>query len=210
MTVFAAAFATDLIDDAPDISSASSIAPWNNIGATTSPAESLIGPRIVWHKVFTPAPGAVVVTQNPPLASIPTGVLDAGDTYLHVVQGPADGSELTDATLGLNVAVYSNDDGGGALKGMVTIPTAPGGVWFYIGSRSFSGGDIANQWVQVTLPRPPVTAWEPAAELDSAETGRALATPILSRRERIPAYQATGVIDAGADAEPLTGQIWPR
>ena len=53
-----------------------------------------------------------------------------------------------------------------------------------------------------------VTAWEPAAELDSE--GPTLATPILSRRERIPAYQATGVIDAGADAEPLTGQIWPR
>ena len=53
-----------------------------------------------------------------------------------------------------------------------------------------------------------VTAWEPAGELDSA--ARALATPILARRERIPAYQTTGVIDAGADAEPLTGQIWPR
>lgn len=53
-----------------------------------------------------------------------------------------------------------------------------------------------------------VTAWEPAAELDSE--GRTLATPILARRERIPAYQAAGVIDAGADAEPLTGQIWPR
>ena len=53
-----------------------------------------------------------------------------------------------------------------------------------------------------------VTVWEPAGELDSA--ARALATPILARRERIPAYQATGVIDAGADAEPLTGQIWPR
>ena len=53
-----------------------------------------------------------------------------------------------------------------------------------------------------------VTAWQPAGELDSA--ARALATPILTRRERIPAYQATGVIDAGADAEPLTGQIWPR
>jgi len=53
-----------------------------------------------------------------------------------------------------------------------------------------------------------VTVWEPAAELDSE--GRTLATPILARRERIPAYQATGVIDAGADAEPLTGQIWPR
>ena len=56
----------------------------------------------------------------------------------------------------------------------------------------------------------PVTAWAPAAELDPADTAHALATPILSRRERIPAYQATGVIDAGADAEPLTGQIWPR
>ena len=210
MTVFADAFATDLIDDAPDISSANSIAPWSNIGATTSPAESSIGSRIVWHKVFTPGPGVLVVTQNPSLASIPTGVLDGGDTYLHVVQGPADGSELTDATLGLNVAIYNNDDGGGASKGMVTIPAAPGGVWFYIGSRSYSGGDIANQWVQVTLPRPPATAWEPAAEIDSAGAGRALATPILSRRERVPAYQATGVIDAGADAEPLTGQIWPR
>lgn len=208
MTVFADAFATDLIDDAPDISSANSIAPWNNIGATTSPAESSIGSRIVWHKVFTPGPGALVVTQNPSL--VPTGVLDGGDTYLHVVQGPADGSELTDATLGLNVAIYNNDDGGGALKGMVTIPAAPGGVWFYIGSRSYGGGDIANQWVQVTLPRPPVTAWGPAAELDPTDTGHELATPILSRRERIPAYQSTGVIDAGADAEPLTGQIWPR
>ena len=56
----------------------------------------------------------------------------------------------------------------------------------------------------------PVTAWAPAAELDPTDTGHELATPILSRRERIPAYQATGVIDAGADAEPLTGQIWPR
>ena len=56
----------------------------------------------------------------------------------------------------------------------------------------------------------PVTAWGPAAELDPTDTGHALATPVLSRRERIPAYQATGVIDAGADAEPLTGQIWPR
>ena len=56
----------------------------------------------------------------------------------------------------------------------------------------------------------PVTAWAPVAELDPADTGHALATPILSRRERIPAYQATGVIDAGADAEITVGQIWPR
>ena len=56
----------------------------------------------------------------------------------------------------------------------------------------------------------PVTAWVPTAELDPTDTGHALATPVLSRRERIPAYQATGVIGAGADAEPLTGQIWPR
>ena len=56
----------------------------------------------------------------------------------------------------------------------------------------------------------PVTAWGPTAELDPTDAGHELVSMILSRRERIPAYQATGVIDAGADAEPLTGQIWPR
>ena len=55
----------------------------------------------------------------------------------------------------------------------------------------------------------PVTAWAPAAELDPADTGHALATPILSRRERIPAYQATGVIDAGADAVRPAGIVFP-
>lgn len=54
------------------------------------------------------------------------------------------------------------------------------------------------------------TSWASPADYDPTQAGMSMLTVILARRERIPAYQATGVIDAGADAEPLTGQIWPR
>lgn len=58
-----------------------------------------------------------------------------------------------------------------------------------------------------------VTDWAPAAEYRlgvTTEQGMSLVTPILSRRERIPAYQATGVTGSGEDVEITVGQIWPR
>ena len=213
MPVLPEAHATDRVDDAPDLSSLgatlAAAEPWDSTGATTSQQETAagVGANTVWHKVLCLVAGQIAVTQNPsvPLPSPPA----SGDTYLHVLQGPLDGSELTDATLTQRSLIVSDDDSAGSLKGAVTIE-GKSGVWYYIGSRSYSGGPIANQWVSVSLPKAPPEQWAPAAELDPADTGHALATPILSRRERIPAYQATGVIDAGADAEPLTGQIWPR
>lgn len=56
----------------------------------------------------------------------------------------------------------------------------------------------------------PVTEWGPAAELNPGQEGPSLVEVILSRRERIPAYQATGVSGAGEDVEITVGQIWPR
>lgn len=59
----------------------------------------------------------------------------------------------------------------------------------------------------------PVTEWAPAAEYRlgvTTDQGMSLVTPILSRRERIPAYQATGVTGSGEDVEVTVGQVWPR
>lgn len=57
----------------------------------------------------------------------------------------------------------------------------------------------------------PVTEWGPPAEVDPDGDGMSLVACILSRRERIPAYQANGVAGTGGeDVEPVIGQIWPR
>lgn len=55
------------------------------------------------------------------------------------------------------------------------------------------------------------TSWGPSAEVNPNGAGRSLVAVILSRRERVPAYQANGVTGtSGEDAEPVVGQIWPR
>lgn len=54
-----------------------------------------------------------------------------------------------------------------------------------------------------------VTNWAPVGELKPAPGPSAIAV-ILSRRERIPAYQATGVSGSGDEVEVSVGQIWPR
>lgn len=56
----------------------------------------------------------------------------------------------------------------------------------------------------------PVTEWGPAAELNPNDEGMSLLETILTRRERIPAYQATGVSGSGDDVEITVGQVWPR
>lgn len=56
----------------------------------------------------------------------------------------------------------------------------------------------------------PVTSWGPSAEMNAGEEGASLIEVILSRRERVPAYQATGISGAGEDSEVTVGQVWPR
>ncbi|MBF0724078.1 hypothetical protein [Sanguibacter inulinus] len=56
----------------------------------------------------------------------------------------------------------------------------------------------------------PVTSWGPSAELNPGDEGASLIEFILSRRERVPAYQATGISGTGEDAEITVGQVWPR
>lgn len=77
-------------------------------------------------------------------------------------------------------------------------------------------------WVEspnITLPfeltltrtRVGVPEWDPPAEVDPDGSGMSRVATILSRRERIPAYQANGVAGTGGeDTEPAIGQIWPR
>ena len=65
--------------------------------------------------------------------------------------------------------------------------------------------------IVVTRTKDAVPEWAQPGLLDPDGDGMSRVARILSRRERIPAYQASGVAGAGGDdVEPATGQVWPR
>ena len=63
----------------------------------------------------------------------------------------------------------------------------------------------------LTRTRVGVPVWGPPVEADLDGEGMSLVACILSRRERIPAYQANGVVGAGGseNVEPTIGQVFP-
>ena len=65
--------------------------------------------------------------------------------------------------------------------------------------------------IVVTKVKDAAPEWAQPGVLDPGGDGMSRVVSILSRRERVPAYQANGVAGTGGeDVEPVVGQIWPR
>ena len=147
---------TASITDAPDISARGSspsplLAPWATTGFSTPVFGGSIGhyPQS-WHKIYVPKAGNCVVSDNPPgIGSQYSAYTPAsGDTYLFVYRGP-ENVDLNGTGLTL---IASNDDSGGASKGMVSW-TDPGNSWIYIGHGTWTATiQHANQFTYISYP----------------------------------------------------------
>lgn len=157
------AAATDAIESAPDLSDmgvlTGVVAPWSCVGATATASDTALGMTrggTVWHRIWVPKPGTVTVNDYPTAYLPPGESITAGDTYLYMYRGPADGSPLTDANIvSAKTGTWSNDDSAGGSKGLITVTEATGKVWYYICHTPYGNNPLANQWTYVTLPTDP-------------------------------------------------------
>ncbi len=152
--------ATDSITNAPDLSANGHndmpiLAPWSNVGFTTSALETALGVRTpcAWHKFYVPVAGPAAVSDYPPQFSDPH-VPDAGDTYLHVFWSAT--GAVTDASPASALTLIgANDDSAGGSKGYLSW-TDPGGRWIYVCHEPYSGSaTFSNQWTYIDAPYTP-------------------------------------------------------